>query len=188
MCWRFWWKIGNAIRLSMVPSRNEGWLCKFEWWMVEMSKQLELWTWFIRETWADQSRWRQDRETRWNWWSRVKGMHTHLSWLEKRMMDTEMDTYTYGTMWMCVNFRHVNEVTHHDMYPMPHVDELIDWLRNFCYITTLHYLCGYLQVPWQRNLTPLISYVTMYCQYRFSVMPFGINGLKQQHFNGWWIK
>ena len=55
-----------------------------------------------------------------------------------------------GTHQFCNNFRRLNEVSEFDSYPMPRVDELIEWLGPARYLSTLDLTKGYWQVP----LTP----------------------------------
>ena len=43
-------------------------------------------------------------------------------------------------------FRRLNEVSAFDAYPMPRVDELIEWLGPARYLTTLDLTKGYWQV------------------------------------------
>ncbi|KAI2645011.1 Transposon Ty3-I Gag-Pol polyprotein [Labeo rohita] len=52
-----------------------------------------------------------------------------------------------GTLRFCNDFRHLNEVSEFDGYPMPRVDELLDRLGRARYITTLDLTKGYWQWP-----------------------------------------
>lgn len=61
---------------------------------------------------------------------------------------------------------------------MPWVDELIDWLGNAAYITTLDLMRGYWQVPVeeQSRHLHLTTFMTPFSLYQFRMMPFGLSG------------
>ena len=76
-----------------------------------------------------------------------------------------------GSLRFCVDYRCLNAVSRTDAYPMPWVDDLIDWLGNATYISTLDLTRGYWQVPVEKESQPLTAFV-----YQFHMMPFGLSG------------
>ena len=48
-----------------------------------------------------------------------------------------------GTWRMCVDFRALNKMTIKNHYPLPHVDDFLDKLKNVVYITKLDLRSGY---------------------------------------------
>jgi hypothetical protein len=42
-----------------------------------------------------------------------------------------------GTWRMCVNYRDLNKITVKNRYPLPHIDDLLDQLKNVVYFTKL---------------------------------------------------
>ena len=52
-----------------------------------------------------------------------------------------------GSLWICVDYRRLNQVTVFNDYPMPRVDELLDATGGAAFITTLDLAKGYCKVP-----------------------------------------
>lgn len=75
----------------------------------------------------------------------------------------------------CIDFRKINLSTVKDSYPLPRVDESLDFLSRGKYISTLDLARGYWQVsvaPESRQKTAFISHKGLY---QFKVMPFGLS-------------
>ena len=75
---------------------------------------------------------------------------------------------------MCTDFRHLNQVTVPDSYPLPRVDDLIDEVGKSSYITKIDLLKGYYQIPLAQESRDLTAFVTPDGLYRYCVMPFGL--------------
>ena len=78
-----------------------------------------------------------------------------------------------GSLWMCVDYRRLNAISHPDAYPMPRVDDMIDALGKAKCIMDL--ARGYWQVPGQEESRPLTAFATPYGLFQFWVMPFGLH-------------
>ncbi|CAH2093704.1 unnamed protein product [Euphydryas editha] len=77
-----------------------------------------------------------------------------------------------GTYRFCVDYRKLNVVTKTDSYPMPRIDELLQFTNKGCVMTSLDLRNGYWQVmTLDRDKT---AFVTPFGTYRFKRMPFGL--------------
>lgn len=77
-----------------------------------------------------------------------------------------------GTYRFCVDYRKLNAVTKTDTYPMPRIDELLQFTNKGCVMTSLDLRNGYWQVTTlDRDKT---AFVTPFGTYRFKRMPFGL--------------
>lgn len=77
---------------------------------------------------------------------------------------------------LCVDYRKLNAVSEGNAYPMPRVDDLIDWLGQAKFISALDLSKGYWQVPIAEESKPKTAFITPFCLYQFHVMPFGLQG------------
>ena len=81
-----------------------------------------------------------------------------------------------GTLQLCVDYWHLNRLSEGDAYPMPHVDELIDWVGKTKFISALDLTHGYWQVPVAKVSWPKTAFVTPFRLFQFNFMPFGLQG------------
>lgn len=58
---------------------------------------------------------------------------SHSAWCSPIVLVVKND----GSIWFCVNYRRVNEVSRFDAYPMPRVDKLLHRLGTARFFTTL---------------------------------------------------
>lgn len=75
----------------------------------------------------------------------------------------------------CVDFRKVNKATVKDSYPLPRVDESLDFLARGKYISTLDLARGYWQVSMAPASRPKTAFISHKGLYQFKVMPFGLS-------------
>ncbi len=81
-----------------------------------------------------------------------------------------------GTLRFCNNFRHLNEFSEFDGYPMPRVDELLDHLGRARYISTLDLTKGYWQVPLFETAKPKTAFSTPSGHWQYRTLPYGLHG------------
>jgi len=75
---------------------------------------------------------------------------------------------------MCVDYRGLNAITTRDRYPLPYIEDLIDWLYGSRVFTKLDLASGYKQLcihPDDRHKTAFVAPDGMYV---WTVIPFGL--------------
>ena len=80
-----------------------------------------------------------------------------------------------GEYRFCVDFRPLNKVTVHDVFPMPRIDDLLDQLGGSKFFTSLDLASGYWQIlidPADRHKT---AFRTSRGLYEFKSMAFGLS-------------
>lgn len=75
----------------------------------------------------------------------------------------------------CIDFRKINKATVKDSYPLPRVDDSLDFLARGRYISTLDLARGYWQVAVAADSKPKTAFVSHKGLYQFKVMPFGLS-------------
>jgi hypothetical protein len=55
-----------------------------------------------------------------------------------------------GTWRFCVDYRKLNSVTKKDVYPLPHINDILDALQGACFFTSLDLFSDY----WQIAMSP----------------------------------
>jgi len=79
-----------------------------------------------------------------------------------------------GSWRFCVDYRKLNDVTHHDAYPLPRIDSTLDSLAGSTLFMTLDLASGY----WQVEVDPAHKEKTAFSKskghFEFNVMPFGL--------------
>ena len=79
-----------------------------------------------------------------------------------------------GTYRFCTNFHKVNSVTKSDSYPIPRVEDCIDYTESSKYVTKFDLLNGYWQVPLSNTAKEISALVTPDGFFQYKVMPFGM--------------
>lgn len=74
----------------------------------------------------------------------------------------------------CVDFRGLNQVTRKDSYPLPHVDESLDFLARGKFVSTLDLARGYWQVAVAEDSKPKTAFISHCGLFQFRVLPFGL--------------
>lgn len=79
-----------------------------------------------------------------------------------------------GTLRMCVDFRALNKVTVRDHFPLPVIEDCLEYLGGKKYFSTLDLKSGFHQVPMQDESKHITAFVTPMGQYEYNYMPFGL--------------
>jgi hypothetical protein len=79
-----------------------------------------------------------------------------------------------GSMRLCVDYRALNEVTIKNKYPLPRIDDLFDQLKGAKYFLKIDLRSRYYELKNRSKDMLKTALVTLYCQYEFTVMPFGL--------------
>jgi len=80
-----------------------------------------------------------------------------------------------GTMRFCVDYRQLNEVTVRDVYPLPRMDDCIDFLGGAKVFSTLDCNSGYWQIPVADEDRDKTAFVCHEGAYRYIRLPFGLS-------------
>ena len=76
---------------------------------------------------------------------------------------------------LCIDFRKLNNVTIKDAYALPLIDEILFSIgKQVKIFTTIDLFSGFHQIPMNKEDIPKTSFTTMYGNYQFLVMPFGL--------------
>ena len=76
---------------------------------------------------------------------------------------------------MCVDYRRLNNVTIKDSYALPLIDEIFMYIGNNAKVlSTIDLYSGYHQIPMAEEDKEKTSFTTVFGNYNFRVMPFGL--------------
>ena len=76
---------------------------------------------------------------------------------------------------ICIDFRKLNNLTIKDAYSLPLIDEILFSIgKKVKVFTTIDLFSGFHQIPMNKEDIPKTSFATMYGNYQFLVMPFGL--------------
>ncbi len=79
-----------------------------------------------------------------------------------------------GTYRFCTDYRKVNSVTVSDSYPLPRMEDCIDNLGSYQFVSKLDLLKGYWQVPLTPRASEISAFITPDNFLQYSVMAFGM--------------
>ena len=80
-----------------------------------------------------------------------------------------------GTMRFCLDYRQLNEVTVWDVYPLPRMDDCIDFLGDAEVFSTLDCYSGYWQIPVADEDRDKTTFVCHEGAYRYILLPSGLS-------------
>ncbi|KAG1941393.1 interleukin-1 receptor accessory protein-like 1-A [Pimephales promelas] len=72
----------------------------------------------------------------------------------------------------CVDFRRLNAVTRKDSYPLPRIDDALDYVAGSCWFSSLDLRSGYWQVELAAEARPKTAFTIGQGLWQFKVMPF----------------
>jgi hypothetical protein len=75
---------------------------------------------------------------------------------------------------MCIDYRKLNKATRKDHFPLPFIDEMLEWLANHSYFCFLDRYLGYHQIPIHPDDQSKNTFICPYGTYNYRRMPFGL--------------
>ena len=80
----------------------------------------------------------------------------------------------YGTWDMGINYQALNKILVKNRYPLPRIDELIDYLKGVEFFTNLNLKSGFHQIPIESTNEWKITFKSKEGLFEWLVMPFGL--------------
>ena len=79
-----------------------------------------------------------------------------------------------GTARFCIDYRRLNAVSRKDVYPLPHIEDILSTLGEAKYFSTLDLATGFWQIELDESSRPKSAFTTHKGLYEFVRMPFGL--------------
>jgi len=113
------------------------------------------------------------RERKWQSWLRIcleRGVirPSASAWASPIVLVPNWD----GNLRFCVDYRKVNSITKKDVYPLPHIDDILDTLSEACYFSTLDLASGFWQIEMDAATREKSAFVTHCGLHEFVRTPF----------------
>ena len=95
---------------------------------------------------------------------------SHSPWASPIVLVPKKD----GSLRFCVDFRRLNSLTRKDVYPLPHVEDILVTLGEAKYFTSLDLASGYWQIELDEDAHAKSAFTTHHGLFEFVRMPFGL--------------
>ena len=80
-----------------------------------------------------------------------------------------------GTSRLCVDYRNLNKKIIKDHYPIPLIEDVLEWVKDHEVFTTLDLKNGFFHVDIHEESVRYTSFVVPDGQYEFTKVPFGLS-------------
>jgi hypothetical protein len=87
---------------------------------------------------------------------------------------------TDGTLRTCIDYRVVNAITGKDRYPLPHIEDLLNFMHGSCWLTKLDLVAGFQQIRIATADRQKKAFITKLGFYMWRVLPFGLANAPSQ--------
>ena len=105
----------------------------------------------------------------------------YLEWLANVVLVKKAN----GKLRMCVDFTDLNKACPKDSFPLPRIDQLVDFTTGHKLLTFMDTFSGYNKIKMAEEDQEKTAFITSQWLYCYNVMPFG---LKNAPTKGWLIK
>jgi hypothetical protein len=75
---------------------------------------------------------------------------------------------------MCIDYRKLNKATKKYHFPLPFIDEMLEWLANHAYFCFLYGYSGFMQIPIHPDDQHKTTFTCPYGMFAYRRMPFGL--------------
>lgn len=83
-------------------------------------------------------------------------------------------TRTVTGWWVCIDYQKLNDATRKDHFPLPFIDQMLEWLASHAYYCFLDGYSGYNQIPIAPKDQEKITFTCPYETFAYRRMPFGL--------------
>jgi len=99
----------------------------------------------------------------------IKEVH-HPDWLANPILVKKKN----GKMWMCVDYTSLNKACPKVPFPLPRIDQIVDYTAGCETLTFLDSYSGYHQIKMKESDQLATSFITPFGMYCYVTMPFGL--------------
>jgi len=85
-----------------------------------------------------------------------------------------------GTLHMCIDYRAVNAITIKDLYPLPHIEDLLNSMHGSCWFTKVDLAAGYHRIRIETADRQKTAFTSKFGLYEWRVLLFGLANAPSQ--------